>query len=98
MVTHAFDKFPGVVMAQQWPKDKFVIIGFAAGLAVLAGLALGYWSRPAAEDSDDKGDPFPPPERDTPPAEEAQNEEPAAKVGPPSPAPARQRDKNHRRR
>ena len=32
--------------------------------------------------------PFPPPERDTPPAEEAQNEEPAVKVDRPSPAPA----------
>ena len=64
-------------MAQQWHKDKFVIIGFAAaGLAVLAGLALAYSSGPAPEESDDKGD--------TPP-EETQHEEPkSVEVGPPA--------------
>ena len=47
-------------MAQQWYRDKLALIGFAAGLAVLAGLALAYASKPAApEESDDKGDPPP---------------------------------------
>ena len=32
-------------MAQQWYRDKVVIIGFAAGSAVLAGLALAYSSK-----------------------------------------------------
>ena len=65
-------------MAQQWHKGKFVIIGLAAaGLAVLAGLALAYSSGPAPEESDDK--------EDTPP-EETQNEEPKSEeVGPPTP-------------
>ena len=49
-----------MAMAQQWYKEKLVLIGFAAGLAVLAGLALAYASKPAApEESDDKGDPPP---------------------------------------
>ena len=44
-------------MAQQWHKDKFVVIGLAAGLAVLAGLALTYSSKPAPQESDEEGDP-----------------------------------------